>query len=156
MLTVHLKDVLLGELGDVPDTGSEIGRSVQLDQGKATSVGCDDPGYPVAVRVGGVEVDVELVRNAADGRQPGAKAQHGELFVRVVVLDDLSDGGQRQFVLSGTSGEVVERLWSIGISIGACKESLYLLLKVLIGRLFRYVLVKSIAIVQLISVPPCT
>ena len=37
------------------------------------------------------EIDEELMADNAGGRNPGSEPQHGELFVRVVVLDDLTN-----------------------------------------------------------------
>ena len=58
----------MSEFRDVANTGSKIGRSVELDKGKAGTIGCDDTGNSIAIWIGGVKVDVELVRHSADWR----------------------------------------------------------------------------------------
>lgn len=60
--------ILVRKSSDVTDAGGKVGRSVELDLGKAGAVSCDDAWNTEAVRVGRIEVDVELVGNPAGRR----------------------------------------------------------------------------------------
>ena len=85
------RNLLLGKSGHVTDARGEIGWSVKLDGSKARAIGGYNTTYSVAVRILLVEVDAELVRHFAARRYTRPEAQHRELFVTVVVFDDLTD-----------------------------------------------------------------
>nr|CAD7200609.1 unnamed protein product [Timema douglasi] len=61
------------------------------------------------IRVGGVHVDEELMRNASVRGQPGSKTQNREHLVGVVILDNLTDRFDSLLVLVGYHADVVER-----------------------------------------------
>ena len=109
--------LLLCEAGDVADDWCEIGRSVQLDLGKAGAVGGDDARDAVAIRIGGVKVDVKLVRRLAHRWKASSKSNDGELFVCVVIFDDFSNCRQGLLVQRRTAVDVVQRSGRVWITV---------------------------------------
>ena len=56
-----------------------------------------DPLDPQAVRVRGMEVEEELVGDAAVGREARAETQRRKQLVGVVILNDVADGANSLF-----------------------------------------------------------
>jgi len=97
-----LGPVLLEAAGNarhVVDSGGKVGGTAELNVGEATPVSFQNSGDPFAVRVGLMAVDEELMGDPAVRRDPGAEAENREELVAVVLLQDLADGLDGEFVL---------------------------------------------------------
>ena len=83
------------------DHRREVGRSVKLNGVQRMLISAHDAVDAGAVRVRRVEVEEELVRDAAVRRKTSAEAESWEELVRIVIGDDLAysadslDGGGR-------------------------------------------------------------
>ena len=87
----------------------KIRRSVQLNPRQALTIRFYDTGHPIAIWVARVKIDVKLMHGGVVRLQLSSETQHGELFVCIVFLDNLSNSRQGELVLCWSFVVMVER-----------------------------------------------